>query len=183
MFVIVNSYVAFCCTVIDIFWESTLVFFVTYKPADSGSTEQPWLVQVTLAVSKQILPLLGRIACTECWDVACSYRCSVVCLMDTAMSPAKGWIEMLFGLWTQMGPRSRVSGVGSGSLGEGAVFLGWDTCKNPPCYKVWWLGRVYCRKSADLINMQFGMKPPQSIPQMPCRLVHLLLQGPPARHM
>jgi len=92
MFVIVNSYVAFCCTVIDIFWESTLVFFVTYKPADSGSTEQPWLVQVTLAVSKQILPLLGRIACTECWDGTCSYRCSVVCLMDTAMSPAK-WLN------------------------------------------------------------------------------------------
>jgi len=41
------------CAVIDIFWESTLVFFVAYKPADSGSVEQPWLVQVTLAVSKQ----------------------------------------------------------------------------------------------------------------------------------
>ena len=40
---------------VDIFWESTLVFFVAYKPADSGNTEQPWLVQVTLAVSKQFL--------------------------------------------------------------------------------------------------------------------------------
>jgi len=38
--------------VIDIFWESTLVFFVAYKPADNGTVEQPWLVQVTLAVSK-----------------------------------------------------------------------------------------------------------------------------------
>jgi len=37
--------------VIDIFWESTLVFFVAYKPADNGNMEQPWLVQVTLAVS------------------------------------------------------------------------------------------------------------------------------------
>jgi len=37
--------------VIDIFWESTLVFFVAYKPANNGSMEQPWLVQVTLAVS------------------------------------------------------------------------------------------------------------------------------------
>jgi len=48
------------CTVrvvIDIFWESTLVFFVAYKPANSGSMEQPWLVQVTLAVSKQFLPI------------------------------------------------------------------------------------------------------------------------------
>ena len=38
-------------TVLDIFWESTLVFFVAYKPADNGNMEQPWLVQVTLAVS------------------------------------------------------------------------------------------------------------------------------------
>jgi len=44
-----------CCAVIDIFWESTLVFFVVYKPADSGSVEQPWLVQVTLVVSKLCL--------------------------------------------------------------------------------------------------------------------------------
>jgi len=27
------------------------VFFVAYKPADNSSMEQPWLVQVTLAVS------------------------------------------------------------------------------------------------------------------------------------
>jgi len=39
--------------VIDIFWESTLVFFVAYKPANNGNMEQPWLVQVTLTVSSR----------------------------------------------------------------------------------------------------------------------------------
>ena len=75
-----------------------------------------------------------------------------------------------------------MSGVGSGSLGKGQFFWGGIHVKTHPVIKCGDWGE-YCRKSADLINMQFGMKPPQSIPQMPCRLVHLLLQGPPARHM
>ena len=33
--------------------------------------------------------LLGRIACTECEDAACCYRCFVVCLLDITMSCAK----------------------------------------------------------------------------------------------
>jgi len=57
----------FCClivcrAVIDIFWESTLVFFVAYKPADSGTVEQPWLVQVSLSVSREFLLVLIAVA-------------------------------------------------------------------------------------------------------------------------
>ena len=135
MFVTVNSYVAFCCTVIDIFWESTLVFFVTYKPADSGSTEQPWLVQVTLAVSKQILPLLGRIACTECWDVACSYRCSVVCLMDTAMSPAKWLNRDAVWVMDSDGPKEPCQVLAPDPSGKGQFFWGGIHVKTHPVIK------------------------------------------------
>ena len=58
------------------------------------------------------------ITCTECKDAAYCYWCSMVsvhvCLLMTTMSCAKT-IEILFGMWTWVGPRNNVLVWGPGS--------------------------------------------------------------------
>jgi len=41
-------------SVVDVFWESTQVFFAAYHPRGSESQEQPWLVMITATVSQFI---------------------------------------------------------------------------------------------------------------------------------
>ena len=69
--------------------------------------------------------LLRCITCTECKDAAYCYWCSVVCvhvcLLVTTMSCAKT-IEILFGMWTWVGPRNHVLVWGARiTQGEGAI--------------------------------------------------------------
>jgi len=69
--------------------------------------------------------LLRCITCTECKDAAYCYWCSMVsvhvCLLMTTMSRAKT-IEILFGVWTWVGPRNHILVWGARiTQGEGAI--------------------------------------------------------------
>ena len=61
------------------------------------------------------------------------YRCSVVCLLDTTVSPTKTAepIEAPFGLQTRVSPTNHALGGRQDPEREGAVFLGGGGCPPP----------------------------------------------------
>jgi len=86
-------------------------------------SDRPLIVSKQRNENRWHLTLFGCLACIQCKDAAYCYRCCVVCVFvgHIYMSCAKTAepIEMLFGVWTSVGPRNRVLRGGPGLREKG----------------------------------------------------------------